>query len=157
MRLPTLVKTAAAVTATAAAGATAIDASSRWYQRLRKPAWQPPPVAFPLAWTPLYALIAVAGARVLDRTSDADRAAFARAYALNLALNFGWTALFFKAHKPTVALVEIAALNASNVALIRRASRADGVAAAALAPYVAWTLFATTLNGAIVGLNRNRG
>ncbi|MCF0091561.1 TspO/MBR family protein [Micromonospora sp. MH99] len=156
MRLPTLVKTAAAVTVTAAAGTAVNDTSNGWYRRLRKPSWQPPPVAFPLAWTPLYALIAVAGARVLDRTDGADRAAFTRAYALNLALNFGWSALFFKARRPTVALAEIAALNASNFALVRRASRVDPVAGAALAPYAAWTLFATALNGAIVHLNSNR-
>ncbi|MBQ1030164.1 MULTISPECIES: TspO/MBR family protein [Micromonospora] len=156
MRLPTLVKTAAAVTVTAAAGTAVNDTSNGWYRRLRKPSWQPPPVAFPLVWTPLYALIAVAGARALDRTSGAERAAFTRAYALNLALNFGWSALFFKARRPTVALAEIAALNASNVALIRRAAHADAAAGAALAPYVAWTLFATVLNGAIVRLNSDR-
>ncbi|MFF5202850.1 TspO/MBR family protein [Micromonospora parva] len=156
MRLPTLVKTAAAVTVTAAAGTAVNDTSNGWYRRLRKPSWQPPPVAFPLVWTPLYALIAVAGARALDRTSGAERAAFTRAYALNLALNFGWSALFFKARRPTVALAEIAALNASNVALIRRAAHADTAAGAALAPYVAWTLFATVLNGAIVRLNSDR-
>lgn len=113
-------------------------------------------MAFPLVWTPLYALIAVAGARVLDRTSETDRAAFTRAYGLNLALNFGWSALFFKAHRPAIALAEIAALNASNLVLLRRASQADSVAAVALAPYVAWTLFATALNGTIVRLNSNR-
>ncbi|MEU7849284.1 TspO/MBR family protein [Micromonospora parva] len=156
MRLPTLVKTAAAVTVTAAAGTAVNDTSNGWYRRLRKPSWQPPPVAFPLVWTPLYALIAVAGARALDRTSGAERAAFTRAYALNLALNFGWSALFFKARRPTVALAEIAALNASNVALMRRAVHADTAAGAALAPYVAWTLFATVLNGAIVRLNSDR-
>ncbi|MEU8009234.1 TspO/MBR family protein [Micromonospora parva] len=156
MRLPTLVKTAAAVTVTAAAGTAVNDTSNGWYRRLRKPSWQPPPVAFPLVWTPLYALIAVAGARALDRTSGAERAAFTRAYALNLALNFGWSALFFKARRPTVALAEIAALNASNVALMRRAAHADTAAGAALAPYVAWTLFATVLNGAIVRLNSDR-
>ncbi|GLZ57797.1 MULTISPECIES: TspO/MBR family protein [Micromonospora] len=156
MRLPTLVKTAAAVTVTAAAGTAVNDTSNGWYRRLRKPTWQPPPVAFPLVWTPLYALIAVAGARALDRTSGAERAAFTRAYALNLALNFGWSALFFKARRPTVALAEIAALNASNVALMRRAAHADTVAGAALAPYVAWTLFATVLNGSIVRLNSDR-
>lgn len=156
MRLPTLLKTAAAVTVTAAAGTAVNDTSNGWYRRLRKPSWQPPPVAFPLVWTPLYALIAVAGARVLDRTSGAERAAFTRAYALNLALNFGWSALFFKARRPTAALAEITALNASNVALVRRAARADHVAGAALAPYAAWTLFATVLNSAIVRLNSDR-
>ncbi|MFI7508984.1 TspO/MBR family protein [Micromonospora aurantiaca] len=143
MRVPTLVKTAAAVTATAAAGAaaTSTGTSSRWYRRLRKPAWQPPSAAFPLVWTPLY---------------GPERAAFARGYALNLALNAGWTALFFGARRPGAALAEIAALNASNLVLLRRAARTDRPAGAALAPYVAWTLFATALNGAIVGLNRGR-
>ncbi len=156
MRLPTLAKTAAAVAATAAAGsaATASGTSSRWYRRLHKPFWQPPSAAFPLVWTPLYALIAVAGARAIDRTDGADRTAFTRDYALNLALNAGWTALFFRARKPAAALAEITALNASNLLLLRRAARADRLAGAALAPYVAWTLFATTLNGAIVRLNR---
>ena len=28
---------------------------SEWYQQLDKPSWQPPPIAFPLVWTPLYA------------------------------------------------------------------------------------------------------
>ncbi len=107
-----------------------------------------------MVWTPLYGLIAIAGARALDRSEGPERAAFARGYALNLALNAGWTALFFGARRPGAALAEIAALNASNLVLLRRAARTDRAAGAALAPYVAWTLFATALNGAIVGLNR---
>ncbi|MFI7517929.1 TspO/MBR family protein [Micromonospora globbae] len=156
MRPPTLVTTAAAVAATAAVGAAATDASSRWYRRLRKPRWQPPPAAFPLVWTPLYALIAMAGARTLDAAGRAERAPFARAYALNLALNAGWTALFFRARRPAAALADIAVLNASNLALLRRAGRADRLAGVALAPYVAWTLFATALNATIVRLNSGR-
>ncbi|MFF5073705.1 tryptophan-rich sensory protein [Micromonospora olivasterospora] len=34
-----------------------------------------------------------------------------------------------------------------------RAAKADRLAAAALAPYAAWTLFATALNAAVVVLN----
>ncbi|MFG1953715.1 TspO/MBR family protein [Micromonospora sp. NPDC048830] len=156
MRPPTWIKTGAAVAAAAAVGAVATDPSARWYQRLRKPRWQPPSTAFPLVWAPLYALMAVAGARALDRSSGAERAAFARAYALNLVLNAGWTALFFRARRPAAALAEIAALNVSNLVVLRGAARADRVAGIALVPYAAWTLFATALNGAIVGLNRDR-
>ena len=151
MRVPTWVKTGAAVTAAAAAGSIATSPSSAWYRTLRKPAWQPPPAAFPAVWTPLYVLIAFAGARALDRGSGPS---FARAYAVNLALNAGWTLVFFGARRPTAALAEIAALNVSNALLLRRAARADRVAAAALAPYAAWTLFATALNTEIVRLNR---
>jgi tryptophan-rich sensory protein len=154
MRTPTLVKTATAVTATAAVGRVVTNPSSAWYRRLRKPRWQPPPAAFPAVWTPLYALISVAGARALDRSSGAPRASFARAYGLNLALNAGWTIAFFGARRPAAALAEIGALNVSNLVLLRRAAQADRLAGAALAPYVAWTLFATALNVAIVRLNR---
>ena len=151
---PTWIKTTGAVAAAAAAGSWATDPSSAWYSTLRKPSWQPPPAAFPLVWTPLYALLAVAGTRALDSTTGPDRAALRRAYGLNLLLNAGWTVLFFRARSPEIALAEIGALNVSNLLLLRRAAAADRLAGAALAPYVAWTVFATCLNAAIVKLNR---
>jgi translocator protein len=154
VRIPTWATVAAAVTATAVAGSVATDPNSAWYRRLRKPSWQPPPAAFPVVWTPLYVLIGVAGTRALNRTTGTDRAAFARAFGVNLVLNAGWTGMFFRARNPTAALAEIAVLNLSNGVLLRRAAAADRLAVAALAPYVAWTVFATCLNGAIVRLNR---
>jgi translocator protein len=154
MRIPTLVKTAAAVTAAALVGVASTDPRSGWYEELQKPSWQPPPQAFGLVWTPLYGLIAVAGARVLDRTSGEERQVFRRAYAVNVALNGAWTPLFFGAKAPVAALADVIALNVSNAYLVRRAWRVDRVAAACLAPYVAWTYFATALNTAIVRGNQ---
>lgn len=58
-----LLATGTAVAAGAVTGALATDSRSRWYRRLRKPPWQPPPQAFGLVWTPLYGLIAYAGDR----------------------------------------------------------------------------------------------
>jgi tryptophan-rich sensory protein len=153
MRLPTLLKTSAAVTATALAGSLATRPDSRWYRKLDKPAWQPPPAAFPIVWTALYGLLAVAGARVLDRARGPARAAFVRGYATNLALNAGWTVVFFGACAPRAALAEIALLNVSNLALLNQARSVDRAAAAAIAPYVVWTAFATALNSSIVARN----
>jgi benzodiazapine receptor len=154
MRVRTLAKTAAAVTAAAAAGTLGSAPGSDWYRSLEKPRWQPPPAAFPAVWTPLYALIALAGARALDRLDGAQRQQFRRSYATNLVLNTAWTALFFRARKPTLALLEVLALDAANLALLRRAWRADRAAGVALLPYVAWTGFATALNAAIAVRNR---
>ena len=153
MRIPTLVKTGLATAAAAATGAAATNPGSGWYRSLDKPAWQPPPAAFPAVWTPLYALIAVAGARGLDRTSGPQRARFAWAYGIDLALNAGWTVLFFRARSPRLALLEILALNAVNPGLLRRAWRADRVAGASLLPYAAWTGFATALNASLAARN----
>ncbi|MFI6132696.1 TspO/MBR family protein [Micromonospora sp. NPDC051141] len=146
-------KTAAGVAATAVVGAVATTPAASWYRSLRKPVWQPPPAAFPAVWTPLYALIAVAAARVLDRTSGDDRTRFRRSFTANLLLNAGWSVLFFRARNPKAALAEIAALNVSNLILMRDAARVDRVAAAALMPYAAWTLFAAAVNTAIVAGN----
>ena len=153
MRVPTWVKTTAVVSLAAAAGTWAAQPGQAWYRRLDKPAWQPPPAAFPIVWTGLYALLALAGARAFDATPASQRPALRRSYAANLALNAGWTAVFFRARRPGAALIEIAALNASNVDLLRRAWRADRLAGAALAPYVAWTAFATALNADIARRN----
>ncbi|GAA2895563.1 tryptophan-rich sensory protein [Actinoplanes cyaneus] len=153
MTVPTWMKTSAAVAAAAGAGSIATDPGSRWYRTLRKPPWQPPPAAFPAVWTPLYALIAVAGTRALNRGDAGERRAFARSYAINLGLNAAWTALFFRAKQPKLALAEIALLNVSNLLLLRQAAKVDRLAGAALAPYVAWTMFATALNAAIVKSN----
>lgn len=154
MGIPTLVKTAAGVAAAAAAGSAATKPGSAWYQSLDKPAWQPPAAAFPVVWTTLYALIALAAARTLNRLPPGERRRFWRTYALNLGLNAGWTGVFFGARRPGLALAEIAALNSSNIALLRRAWRTDRIAGAALLPYVAWTGFATVLNGSIAARNR---
>ncbi|MBO3749158.1 tryptophan-rich sensory protein [Streptosporangiaceae bacterium NEAU-GS5] len=170
-----LLGTAAAVTATAVAGGLATDPRSDWYEGLRKPAWQPPPQAFGLVWTPLYALIAYAGARALTAADTSARAAPAgerardaaawtgeakparsgliRALGVNLALNAAWTPLFFRARSPRLALAEIALLNVSTLALVRRFARVDRRAGLALLPYAAWTGFATALNGAIAARN----
>ncbi|GIH95813.1 TspO/MBR family protein [Planobispora siamensis] len=152
-RPKTLALTLLAVTATAVTGGVGTTAASRWYQRLRKPSWQPPSQAFGLVWTPLYGLIALGSARVLDRREGTERQAFAAQLATNLVLNAGWTLIFFRARSPRLALAEIAALNASNAALIRQAWKTDRTAGATLLPYGAWTLFATALNTAIVRLN----
>jgi tryptophan-rich sensory protein len=44
--------------AAAGVGSLGTDPESEWYQSIEKPSWQPPSVAFPLVWTPLYVAIA---------------------------------------------------------------------------------------------------
>ena len=154
MSVPTWGKTGAAVTAAALLESRAASPDSRWYRSLDKPAWQPPRQVFPVVWTLLYSLLAYAGVRAIDSMPPGKRRASRLSYATNLGLNAGWTAVFFAARRPAAALAEIAALNASNVDLLRRAWMVDRAAGAALVPYVVWTAFATALNADIVRRNR---
>ena len=155
MRASTLVKSAAAATA-AAAGSAVTSPNSQWYRSLDKPTWQPPSAAFPAVWSSLYALMAFSSARALDHMTPDQRRRYWRAFAVNLGLNAGWSAVFFGARRPGLSLLELAALNASNLRLLRRTWRADRLAGAALLPYVAWTGFATVLNGSIAARNRGQ-
>jgi tryptophan-rich sensory protein len=141
---------AAGPLAAALVGGLATDPDSRWFQNLEKPAWYPPPQAFGIVWTGLYAGIAWASGEALAKGSGPS---FGRAYAANLVLNTAWTPVFFRAHRPWLAAAESAALTVSTVDLVRRSARVSRPAGAVLVPYAAWTAFATALTVAIARRN----
>lgn len=167
MKPMTVVWTAAATAATAAAGGIATDPDGRWYRRLRKPDWQPPAIAFPVVWTALYADLAVTSAVALDsggaaagtpetpagRTRRRELAAYRGALAANLVLNAAWSWLFWRARRPWLAAAECAVLTVSSVDLVRRTHRLNRGAGVSLAPYALWCGFATVLSTAIARLN----
>ncbi|MET8944709.1 TspO/MBR family protein [Streptomyces sp. NPDC004542] len=145
---------AAAVTATAVTGARAVDPDSAWYAELRKPPWQPPPWAFGVVWTPLYASIAWAAGHALGTTTTRrERTALATSLAVNLSLNAGWNWLFFARRSPAAGLAGTVLLDLSNADLLRRTGRTDRTAARVLVPYAAWCAFATALNASIARRN----
>lgn len=151
------------VAAVAGSIATSSGVRSDWYASLEKPDFQPPPEVFPVAWTLLYADIAVTSAAVLTEldtqeergSAGAGRAArgYRRALALNLVLNAGWCWTFFTKREIALATVTALALTASSADLARRAVRSRPLHAFALAPYAAWCGFATALSGSIHELN----
>jgi tryptophan-rich sensory protein len=141
--------------AAAVLGGSSVDTDSRWFRALDLPRWYPPPQTFGIVWTALYAGTAWAAGEVLSRP-DPGGPAFARAYGANLALNAAWTPLFFRLHRPWVAAAESAVLTVSTVDLVRRAARVSRPAAAVLAPYAAWTAFATVLSATIARRNPGR-
>lgn len=151
----THLKTGSAVAACVALGSAASrEVDSSWYRSLRKPALQPPAVAFPVVWTALYADLAITSATAVDRLSGDERAAYVRAFAANLVLNAGWSWVAFKAHRLGWAVPAAAVLAASSADLVRRTWRADERAGLALAPYAAWCSFATVLSAALWRANR---
>lgn len=134
---------------TAVSGSRATDPKSGWYRSLDLPDWQPPGWLFPVVWTALYTDISATSAKVLtelDAESGREYAdAYRRALMVNLALNQAWSWVFFRGHKLGAATVVAALLAGSSIDLARRAGRAGGGKALALAPYAAWCSFATVL------------
>lgn len=154
----TLARVGAGVVVTAVAGSLLTEPNSAWYRGLRKPAWQPPAIAFPVVWTGLYALITVAAtatsADLEERGRDAEAADFRRALALNLVLNAGWSGLFFRARNLPLATAGAAVLAGSSVDLARRGASTGPGKGAALGAYAAWCMFATALSAAVARRNR---
>ena len=126
-----------------------------WYYSLRKPPWQPPDWVFGPAWTTIFLLGAVALALAWDAPigGGPERQRLALAYGVNALLNILWSVLFFRVRRPDWALVEVAALWLSIVAMMVALRPLLPIGPWLLAPYLLWVSFATALNLAIVRLN----
>ncbi len=144
----------AAVALVAVVGSLATGTSTQSYLAMQQPSWAPPPWLFGPVWTVLYVIIAFAGWRFWLTAGPINRARPEMSiYAIGLALNGLWTPLFFALEQPVAALVDILVLDLAIVAMMIAFARRDRLAGWVLLPYLAWTLFATALNGAIVVLN----
>mmetsp|Transcript_40757 Transcript_40757/g.121581 ORF Transcript_40757/g.121581 Transcript_40757/m.121581 type:complete len:181 (-) Transcript_40757:415-957(-) len=122
-----------------------------WYRRIKKPTWTPPNAVFPLAWTFLYISQGLASWLVwIRRDSKAVQLPLAL-YAVQLAMNFCWTPIFFTAHRPAAAAVESAATlgvaAAATVAMSKVAPASQILPL--MVPYLGWMAFATALAGKI--------
>jgi tryptophan-rich sensory protein len=160
MRALTLVKTGGAAAATAVLGGLASGPAvqSNWYDRLRKPSFQPPRQAFPIVWPLLYADIALVSSSTIDeletRGDHRQAKTFTALLALNLVLNCSWSWLFFNRRQLGASALLAGVLAASSADLTRRAVSVKGVPARALWPYPLWCTFATALSSRIWWLNR---
>lgn len=145
---------AAAAAAAVAVSGGAMTEIGPWYRALEKSALTPPDWAFGPAWTIIYALAAMA-AVVGWRAAATNRA---RAWLISLffvngVLNVLWSFFFFAAKRPDLALAEVATLWLSVLSLMAFLWPLRHLAAALLAPYLAWVAFAAYLNCRVVMLN----
>lgn len=127
-----------------------------WYPTLIKPSFNPPNWLFAPVWSMLYAMMGVAAGLVWHRM-DTDRINVRKGlqfFAIQLALNFLWSYLFFGLHNPLLALAELAVLWLMIFETYIVFRKVDKIAGMLLLPYLAWVSFAGILNAAICWLNR---
>ncbi|MEL6575728.1 MAG: TspO/MBR family protein [Pseudomonadota bacterium] len=141
------------VAAVAAAMSGGIFKPGEWYERLNHPSWRPPNWIFPLVWTPLYGMIAWSGFAVWQVAGWSGAAGAFAVYFLHLAVNFGWSWVFFGLRRPDWALAEVALLWLSIVATMVAFSAHSSFAVWLLVPYLAWVSFAAFLNWKMMVLN----
>lgn len=125
-----------------------------WYFSLAQPSWKPPDWLFGPAWTLIFALCATAAVFAWwDARRVHKQTRVVLLFLINAACNVLWSGLFFYLQRPDWALIEVAFLWASIVALMGGLWSFSRRAALLLIPYLAWVTFAANLNWAIVSLN----
>lgn len=125
-----------------------------WFERLKKPAWNPPNSIFGPVWTVLYTMMGAAAWIVWRHGGwHAQRGPLAL-FLVQLAFNGLWSWIFFGLKKPGTAFLDIAALWVALLATVLAFWRVEPVAGWLMAPYLAWVTFAAALNFRIWQLNR---
>jgi len=150
--LPIAIAAIAAIVV-AVVGGTMTDTTG-WYESLRLPSWNPPPPAFGMIWTVVFALIAASGVYAWRAAPDSRSSdTLIGLFAFNGALNVMWTVLFFQLRRPDWAFVELSVLWVSIIVLIVACGRFSRSAALLLLPYLAWVSIAGALNWQVIQLN----
>jgi benzodiazapine receptor len=127
---------------------------ANWYADLAKPSWNPPNAVFGPVWSVLYLLMGIAVWRVVRMGWSTEGVQPAVIwFAVQLALNLGWSVTFFGLRALGPALFEILVLLAAILVTTRRFYVVDPVAGWLMVPYILWSGFAALLNGTVWRLN----
>jgi tryptophan-rich sensory protein len=128
-----------------------------WFAALQKPFFMPPGWAFGVVWPVLYALLGISLAMILDEPPSERRRLALILFFLQLALNFAWSPIFFAAHDVALAKWVIFIMAAVAAAAARQFLKLRKTAGLLMIPYLAWLVFAATLNATIEALNPGAG
>ncbi|NMH27147.1 TspO/MBR family protein [Flavobacterium silvaticum] len=126
-----------------------------WFPTLIKPSFNPPNYLFMPVWTTLYVFMGVAAglvwARIDFQREDVKKALLY--FFIQLALNAGWSLLFFGLKNPFLALVEIVLLWLMIYETFYKFVRISKYAGWLFVPYILWVSFALILNASLWYLN----
>lgn len=134
-------------------GAAASVEAASFYRGLALPAWAPPGWVFGPVWTVLYALMAVAAWLVWRIAGFRAARGALTLFLVQLALNAGWSWLFFGWHLGALAFADVVVLWLLVVATLVAFWRRRAAAGALLLPYLLWVSFAAVLSLVVWRLN----
>jgi tryptophan-rich sensory protein len=125
-----------------------------WYAGLAKPPGLPPPWVFPVVWTALYVMMAIAAALIFITVDSPARTASLVLYVAQLGANAAWSWLFFGRRAVLGALLDLLLL----IVLVALTTWVffplNFWAGLLLVPYLVWLFIALYLNAAVWYLNR---
>ncbi|MBO4876718.1 MAG: tryptophan-rich sensory protein [Ruminococcus sp.] len=118
-----------------------------FYASLIQPPFAPPSAVFPVVWGILYALMGISAYLIWKEPEDrgAYRSTALTLYAVQLAVNFVWSIIFFRFGLLTAAAVVAVILAALVGAMVYSFARVKNTAAWLNVPYLLWSIFAAYL------------
>ena len=136
----------------ALAGFLTKDSLANVYPLLEKSSLTPPGWVFPIAWTVLYLLMGI-GMALVEARGGPERSRALTLFGIQLALNFGWSLLFFNSGGYFSALLCLILLEVLILAMAGSFATVSRLAARLQIPYLLWVAFAGYLNAAVWVLN----
>jgi len=117
-----------------------------WYESLNRAPWSPANAVFPIAWSILYAMIAVAGWLIFSqpKSTNMDLKVL---WVAQIVTNALWSWIFFGQHWLLIGLINILIIDVLVLAMVVIAwRRALKITSFLMTPYLAWLALATSLN-----------
>jgi translocator protein len=124
-----------------------------WYPQLKKPEWNPPHWVFGPVWSLLYLMMGISAWLMWREAGWPAAKVRLILFGIQLALNMGWSAIFFGVHAIGAAFGEILLLWTMIIATAVAFCPVSLLAAWLLIPYIAWVAFASYLNYRIWQMN----
>jgi len=119
--------------------------NSLWYETV-KPSITPPNYIFPVAWTIIFFLIALAMYFVWINANKKQKKTIAVVFSINFFFNILWSVLYFGMKNALLAFFDVILLWVSILVMIAALWKIDKKASYLLVPYFLWVTFASVLN-----------
>lgn len=124
------------------------------FEKINMPPLSPPSVVFPIVWAVLYILMGISSAIIYKNGTDREEVQSAlKVYALQLAVNFFWSLIFFNMQAYLFAFIWLILLWVLVIAMIVKFKKISPAAAWLQIPYLLWITFAGYLSLMIYLLN----
>lgn len=127
---------------------------SAFNREIIQPPFSPPDAVFPVVWAILYAIMGISSYLIWREEVSVPRSRALIAYAVQLAVNFSWSILFFRFRAFTAAAIVAVVLAGLVAWMLARFARVRHLAAWMNLPYLLWSCFAAYLAIGVRVLNR---
>ena len=137
---------------TGAVSALITSSNMNIFSTYTKPPLTPPAVVFPIVWTLLFTLMGISAARIFIKNKNKWNTSLT-IWALQLAINFFWSIIFFNLQAFLFAFIWLLLLWLLILAMIILFYKQDKIAAILQISYLIWVTFAGYLTLTIYLLN----